>query len=152
MSLKKYQNIKSFKDAREQGFTIVELLIVIIVIAILAALVISAYSGVQESAKNSARQAAAQSTKTAVIAYAGDATNTTGKDWPTTLAEITGQTTVKVDPSLTLTGGATQPSSATDAVTLANCGSGAGVKIFYWNKVGKTILLGNTVGSCVAMT
>lgn len=39
---------------RSQGFTIVELLIVIIVIAILAALVISAYTGIQNSAYNSA--------------------------------------------------------------------------------------------------
>lgn len=37
---------------REQGFTLVELLIVIIVISIIAAITIVAYSGVQDSAKN----------------------------------------------------------------------------------------------------
>ena len=36
---------------RQQGFTIVELLIVIVVIAILAAIVIVAYNGIQERAK-----------------------------------------------------------------------------------------------------
>lgn len=55
MSLQKYQNI-NLKKAREQGFTIVELLIVIIVIAILAALVITAYTGIQQRARDAERQ------------------------------------------------------------------------------------------------
>lgn len=41
---------------RAQGFTIVELLIVIVVIGILAGLVITTYSGVQENARNTERQ------------------------------------------------------------------------------------------------
>jgi prepilin-type N-terminal cleavage/methylation domain-containing protein len=40
---------------RAKGFTIVELLIVIVVIAILAAIVIVAYNGIQERARNSTR-------------------------------------------------------------------------------------------------
>ena len=43
------------------GFTVVELLIVIIVIAILAAIVIVAYNGIQARAKSSAAQVAATS-------------------------------------------------------------------------------------------
>lgn len=42
--------------AKNHGFTIVELLIVIVVIAILAAISIVAYSGIQDSAKTSAVQ------------------------------------------------------------------------------------------------
>ena len=42
---------------RNQGFTIVELLIVIVVIGILALLVITTYSGIQQKARNSKRQA-----------------------------------------------------------------------------------------------
>lgn len=47
-------NIKTRK--KEQGFTIVELLIVIVVIAILAAIVIVAYNGVQNRAKDTKYQ------------------------------------------------------------------------------------------------
>ena len=41
---------------REKGFTIVELLIVIVVIGILAALVITTFSGIQRKARDSERQ------------------------------------------------------------------------------------------------
>ena len=40
-------------DKKQKGFTIVELLIVIVIIAILAAISIVAYNGIQERAKNS---------------------------------------------------------------------------------------------------
>lgn len=41
---------------KQQGFTIVELLIVIVVIGILAALVITTFSGIQRKARNTERQ------------------------------------------------------------------------------------------------
>lgn len=41
---------------KESGFTIVELLIVIVVIGILAALVVTTFSGVQKKARNTERQ------------------------------------------------------------------------------------------------
>ena len=46
----------------DHGFTIVELLIVIVIIGILAALVVLAYSGIQDRANN-------QQTESAVNAY-----------------------------------------------------------------------------------
>jgi len=42
---------------KEQGFTIIELLIVIIVIGILATLVITTFSGIQRNARNRTREA-----------------------------------------------------------------------------------------------
>lgn len=55
---------------KEEGFTIVELLIVIVVIAILAALVITSYLGIQSRARDSERQSDIRNIATAVQAYA----------------------------------------------------------------------------------
>ncbi len=54
------------------GFTIVELLIVIVVIAVLAAISVVAYNGVQTRAKNSQIQAAAASYARSLQLYATD--------------------------------------------------------------------------------
>lgn len=54
---------------RNQGFTIVELLIVIVVIGILALLVITTYSGIQAKARNSKRASDIKSLQTHVEAF-----------------------------------------------------------------------------------
>src|SRR5438270_13715004 len=54
---------------RDQGFTIVELLIVIVVIGILALLVITTYSGIQQKARNSKRQTDVQAIQTHLEAF-----------------------------------------------------------------------------------
>ncbi len=60
-------NINTMKKSR--GFTIVELLIVIVVIAILAAITIVAYNGIQNRAKTSSAQAAASNVQKKIEAY-----------------------------------------------------------------------------------
>lgn len=52
-----------------KGFTIIELLIVIIIIGILALIGVVAYGNVQESARNSKRQSDVSSLHTAIEAY-----------------------------------------------------------------------------------
>ena len=66
------QKIK--KAQSERGFTIVELLIVIVVIGILAAIVIVAYNGVQNSAKAQSSKATAANVQKKIEAFNADTT------------------------------------------------------------------------------
>lgn len=67
-----------------RGFTIVELLIVVVVIAILAAITIVAYNGVTNRAKASAAQTAAENATKKVLIYKVDNSDTP----PASLADI----------------------------------------------------------------
>ena len=57
---------------KQPGFTIVELLIVIVVIAILAAITIVAYNGVQQRARNSAIMSGVEAYQKALLLYSVD--------------------------------------------------------------------------------
>jgi general secretion pathway protein G len=72
----------SLKKLKNQGFTIVELLIVIVVIGILATLVITTYNGVQSKARDTKRQTDINAIQGQVEAY-----NTNAGFYPT-LANI----------------------------------------------------------------
>lgn len=74
----------SLKNIKQQGFTIVELLIVIVVIAILAAITIVAYNGVQNRAKTTSAQAAANSAVKKAELY-----NTENSSYPLDTASLT---------------------------------------------------------------
>ncbi len=55
--------------SKDQGFTIVELLIVIVVIGILAALVVTTFTGIQQKARNTERQTDVKAIHGQVEAY-----------------------------------------------------------------------------------
>jgi type IV pilus assembly protein PilA len=82
-------NIKSLQ--KQRGFTIVELLIVIIVIAILAAITIVAYNGITTRANATRAKGNAANILKVVEAYAADDANPTPGAYPT-LAQLTGWT------------------------------------------------------------
>jgi len=68
-------------NKRASGFTIVELLIVIVVIAILAAITIVAYNGIQQRANNTSRLAEVQAWGKLFSVY-----KATNGDWPSAMA------------------------------------------------------------------
>jgi prepilin-type N-terminal cleavage/methylation domain-containing protein len=72
------------KWAKQNGFTIVELLIVVVVIAILAAITIVSYNGIQNRAKESAAQSAASQVAKKIALWQVDNPNTV----PTRLLDV----------------------------------------------------------------
>ena len=79
----------SFTDikTKSQGFTIVELLIVVVVIAILAAITIVSYTGITNRANAATSQETASNLGKKIETYAAD--NTAGETYPRTLAALT---------------------------------------------------------------
>lgn len=128
MSLKSIKNLK-----RGEGFTLVELLIVIVVIGILAAITLVAYNGVQQKAHKAAGQAAASEVIKKAAIYA---TENSGA-FPATSAGMTGASSS--DPAYVSSSDvsfATPTASTSDnTVSYAVCGAAAasGAKVGYWD-------------------
>jgi len=124
---------------RKQGFTIVELLIVIVIIAILAAITIVAYNGITNRANTSSSKAAANSTIKKIEAYNADDTGGNGS-YPAYSALLTGASangkTYQLT-GVTFSDVSTEATALTTAATSPSqllyyiCTTGAGVK--YWD-------------------
>lgn len=120
--------------ATDTGFTIVELLVVIVVIGILAAITIVAYNGVQNRARATANQAVAQEVQNKAEIYAADVGNGV---YPSTGTVFEGFTdTSALSPAAKTALSPTAPSSTNQTgITYAACPSSnpTGAKIGYWD-------------------
>lgn len=81
------------KKSTQKGFTIVELLIVIVVIGILAALVLNTFAGIQQRARDTERKTDVNSIATQLEAYY----NLDGQGSYPALAEVNGTTLKGLD-------------------------------------------------------
>lgn len=126
-------NLKS----NQKGFTIVELLIVIVVIAILAAISIVAYVGIQNNARASERQSDASNIARVAEVYftnesaypseEGHFSNATNANLPANVA-VTVQTNI---PEITNANGPTKPAgSDTKTYIVRDCTTGGEVYYF----------------------
>jgi prepilin-type N-terminal cleavage/methylation domain-containing protein len=120
---------------RNSGFTIVELLIVIVVIAILAAITIVAYSGITARANTTKAQTNAVAAKKVAEAYNAD----TGRYPGLTTDFTTGSTSTKLPSGVNVIPQTTALTSTTGTttVTWAYVGTSAttatGGRITYWD-------------------
>jgi prepilin-type N-terminal cleavage/methylation domain-containing protein len=157
-------NIKNTKN--EKGFTIVELLIVIVVIGILAAITIVAYNGVQSRARSSAAQSAAENVAKKIEAF-----NAATGSYPVhnTTNNVTAQLATQNESSLTGSGlviGTPSGTNGTTTVRVDLCGTtapaagvtAAGYKVWRWDFTGAGALastpdeIGGTTTACVTET
>jgi len=107
------------------GFTIVELLIVIVVIGILAAITIVAYNGVQSRGKTSAAHSSAASTAKKAELY-----NTEVGNYPLAMSNLTSApSTASYNLTGIVSGGTLSNSTPTNAVTYYVCGTGSPVDL-----------------------
>ena len=135
-------------STKQSGFTIVELLIVIVVIAILAAITIVSYNGITSRANSTSAQAAAN-----IVIKKAEAYNADTSSYPTYPKQLVDAASDKVyalgtAATFTATAITTAPASPSQ-LRFYTCGTAAGVRVDYWKyDAGTPVWTSMTAGDC----
>lgn len=134
--------LNNIKFKKQSGFTLVELLIVIVVIAILAAISIVAYNGIQNRGKSSAAQELASQIQKKAEAY-----NTVESAYAT-YAEFTGNSgdnsagnpaEAKLDDTSKVTDAASTNPGDEKTVAYRNCPTGGGAQVEWYDATSSAV-------------
>lgn len=147
----------SQKQTKQSGFTLVELLIVVVIIAILAAITIVAYNGIQNRARASSAQSLANT-----IAKKAEAFNSLESYYPTAavFTANTGANTAgnPLEAKLENTGSvitvAPTAANGTTAVQYVPCGTApnhTGARIHWWDFVNSRVTTNATSPASVTV-
>lgn len=127
-----FKNIKA-KLQGQRGFTIVELLIVIVVIGILAAITIVAYNGVTARANATSAKAAASSVLSKAQAYNADGPTSAFPVDPDNLTTAASTTTYALTGITFMATDATTAPTGPSQVKFFTCASPTGIQVEYWD-------------------
>lgn len=146
-------NIKTVQ--KERGFTIVELLIVIVVIGILAAITIVAYNGITNRANKTNAEAAAANVLKKAEAYNADGPNGA---YPTTWGALTGAATTTTynltGVTFTTTQSTTTAPTGPSQLQFFSCSGSTGIQVQYWDYTSTAAnkWVSRTTGTCTTPT
>lgn len=117
----------------QKGFTIVELLIVIVVIGILAAITIVAYNGIQNRAKATSGQNLASQ-----VAKKAEAYNTIENGYPTTVAAFATVPESKLDNAAAVLGATVTAATADSGKAVGYVATATGGCVSWWDYAATT--------------
>ena len=133
------------KNIKNQGFTLVELLIVIVIIAILTVVSLVAYNGLQNQAKTSAAKSAADA-----VAKKAELYNTAESKYPANLTDLTNPAksgepyyldakTVKAPATSLTAGSAPKEANTIEYAQCPSTGNATGAHVKYYNFSSNTV-------------
>ena len=141
------------KNIKNQGFTLVELLIVIVIIAILTVVSLVAYNGLQNQAKTSTAKSAADA-----VAKKAELYNTAKSKYPASLADLTNKTVgtpavsqtgepYYLDASTVKSGSVASAPEEANTIEYKVCTDNKGAHVKYYN-FSESKVEERTIGTC----
>lgn len=127
-------------NTKERGFTIVELLVVIVIIGILATITIVSYNGVQNKARTASALTSAQEVQNKADLYAADIGNGIYPTNGTAFEAIATAEAASLTPAIKLLLGTVVPSATAPTALIYQQCTSSGARVGYWDSTTKAIV------------